>query len=235
MEQFLNNLEQYLQNAPALALLAAFVSGVLTSFTPCVYPMIPVTIGIIGAKGAGSKLRGFALSLVYVVGMALTYSTLGFFAAATGTMFGKVSTNPIFYLVIANACIFFGLSMLGVFEISIPQSSFFASRFAGKGGFLTVLLFGIASGLIAAPCTAPVLGILLTFAATSGRPVYGFSLLFAFALGMGTLLLIVGTFTGLIASLPKSGIWLERVKKGIGFFLILVGEYFLIRMGQFIF
>lgn len=231
----MNNMEQYLRNAPALALLAAFVGGVLTSFTPCVYPMVPVTIGIIGAKGAGSKLRSFVLSLVYVTGMALTYSALGFFAASTGTMFGKISTNPIFYFVIANACIFFGLSMLGVFEISMPQASFLTARLAGKGGFLTVLLFGLASGLIVAPCTAPMLGVLLTFAATSGRPVYGFLLLFIFAWGMGTLLLIVGTFTGLIASLPKSGVWLERVKKGMGFFLILVGEYFLIRMGQFVF
>ena len=95
-------------------------------------------------------------------------------------------------------------------------------------------LFGLGSGFVAAPCTAPVLAVLLTFAGASGHALFGFFLLFFFALGMGTLLLLVGTFTGLVTSLPKSGLWLERVQKGLGFFLILVGEYFLIRMGQLI-
>ena len=105
-----------------MAFVAVFVAGVFVSFTPCVYPVIPLTLGFIGARSAGGKSRGFFLSLVYVLGMAMTYAVLGAFASLTGQLFGKIGSSPVTYFIVSNICLLLGLSMLGVFEI--PQLSF---------------------------------------------------------------------------------------------------------------
>src|SRR3989338_11003481 len=113
------NIEQLIATNPLLAFVAVFAAGVLVSFTPCVYPVIPLTLGYIGARSAGNRWKGFTLSLVYVLGMALTYAVLGAFAALTGRLFGQISANPWTYFVVANMCLLLGFSMLGVFEL--PQ------------------------------------------------------------------------------------------------------------------
>lgn len=115
MESFLQGLENYLVGAPLFAYLAVFVGGMLTSLTPCVYPVIPIIVGYIGGRGEKSKGRAFLLSLFYVIGMALTYAALGVFAALTGRLFGEAQQNPIVYLIVANIIILLGLSLLGVF------------------------------------------------------------------------------------------------------------------------
>src|SRR5574341_2262825 len=117
MEDFLSRIEEYLQSAPLLALLAAYIGGVLTSFTPCVYPIIPITVSYIGARGEGSKLKGFFLCLTHVLGIAVTYSALGAFAALTGRFFGDISTNPWSFFITGNIILLMALSMLGVFNI----------------------------------------------------------------------------------------------------------------------
>lgn len=158
MEGFLQGLEGYLSASPLLAYIAVFLGGVLTSFTPCVYPMIPITIAYIGGRSGESRLKGLSLSIFYVIGMSATYSALGAFAALTGKLFGAASTNPILYLVVANIFIFLGLSMLDAFTLPIP--SFLTSRQPGQktGGYLGAFLVGLLAGTVAAPCTAPVLG-----------------------------------------------------------------------------
>ena len=223
-------MEAYLQASILMAFVAAFLGGVLTSFTPCVYPMIPITAGYVGSRNlGGSKFKGFVLSLSYVLGMAITYSLLGLFAAATGKFFGEVSTNPWAYFIVANLIIVMGLGMMDIFTIPsfVPRAA--SSERSGIAG---AIIIGMASGFVAAPCTAPVLGVMLTYVATTKNLLLGGSLLFVFSFGMGLLLILVGTFSGLMASLPRSGEWMVKMKKGMGLFMIGVGEYFLIKMGE---
>lgn len=230
----LEGLSASLEGAPALAYLAVFAGGVLVSFTACVYPVVPVTVAFIGARSAGSRTRGFFLSLVYVLGMALTYTALGGIAALSGKLFGQLQSNPWTYFVMANICILMGLAMLEVFILPVRTPAFIA-RLQPRGktrGFAGSFAVGAASGLVLGPCTAPVLAVLLSYVATRQHLLFGMSLLFVFALGMGVLLVIVGTFAGLIASLPKSGVWMSRVNRLFGWILIGAGEYFLIVAGQ---
>ncbi len=227
-------LNTLLEGAPALAYLAVFAGGVLVSFTACVYPVVPITLAFIGARSAGSRTRGFFLSLVYVLGMALTYTALGGIAALSGKLFGQLQTNPWTYFVMANLCILMGLAMLEVFILPVRTPAFIA-RLQPRGktrGIAGSLAVGAASGLVLGPCTAPVLAVLLSYVATRQHLLFGMSLLFVFALGMGVLLVVVGTFAGLIASLPKSGVWMARVNRLFGWILIGAGEYFLIVAGQ---
>ncbi|HOD28775.1 MAG TPA: cytochrome c biogenesis protein CcdA [Syntrophales bacterium] len=227
-------LNTLLEGAPALAYLAVFAGGVLVSFTACVYPVVPITLAFIGARSAGSRTRGFFLSLVYVLGMALTYTALGGIAALSGKLFGQLQTNPWTYFVMANLCILMGLAMLEVFILPVRTPAFIA-RLQPRGktrGLAGSLAVGAASGLVLGPCTAPVLAVLLSYVATRQHLLFGMSLLFVFALGMGVLLVVVGTFAGLLASLPKSGVWMARVNRLFGWILIGAGEYFLIVAGQ---
>lgn len=231
MENLLANFSQYLNETSPLAYLASFMGGVVASFTPCIYPIIPILVGVIGATSSGSHAKGFYLSLTFVLGMAVTYSLLGVAAAVTGTLFGKLTTHPVAYLVVGNICLFFALSMLGLFEIQLPIRWGKVGTSGGRSAGM-VFLMGVTSGMVAAPCTVPVLGVLLTFVAQKQNLFFGFSLLFVFALGLGLLLIILGTFTGLIVSLPKSGQWLVRIKQAFGVLLLIVAEFFLIQAGK---
>jgi len=234
MEQFLNNINSYLAQSPLLAYLAAFIGGVSTSFEPCIYTMIPITVAFIGSKASGSKTKGLILSIFYVLGVATMYSALGAFAALSGKLFGQWSQSPWVYLLLANVFILLGLSMLGVFTFRFPAFLGRAHPKTQGKGFFTIYILGIVSGLVAGPCTAAVLAALLAYVATRQNLIYGVSLLFTFSMGMGVLLILVGTFAGILVALPKPGPWMERVRKGIGLALILLGEYFLIQMGRLI-
>ena len=230
IQTWLDNIGQIIQTNPSLAFVAVFIAGVIVSFTPCVYPVIPLTLGFIGARSAGSKWKGLLLSLVYVFGMALMYAVLGAFASLSGKLFGRIGSHPATYFIVANVCLLLGLSMLDV--LKIPQISFVgSSTVKNKGGFFGAFIVGLFSGLIVGPCTAPVLAAVLVYVGTKHNLVYGFSLLFVFGYGVGFLMIVLGTFTGLLAAIPRSGPWLERVKKLFGWILILAAEYLLIKMG----
>ena len=172
------------------------------------------------------------MSLSYVLGMAVTYAAIGTVAAVTGRVFGQVAASPVTNIVVGNICILMALSMLDVFHLPVP--AFLSGASAGKrrSGVVGAFAIGLMSGLVVGPCTAPVLGALLVYVGARQNVLFGTSLLFVFALGMGVILLVVGTFTGLLANLPKSGRWTETVKKGFGVLLILVGEYFLLEAGK---
>lgn len=233
IENLINNLPLYIQGSILVAFIAAFIGGVLVGFTPCTYPLIPITIGFIGAQGSPSKLRGFLLALFYVLGMALTYSIMGAIAVLSGQLFGQMQTNPWTYFIMANLCIFMGLAMLDVFSISLrlPQKLVQMTTKKKQKGFLGCFLIGATSGIIIGPCTAPVLAVLLGFVALRTNLILGMSLLFVFAFGMGTLLIIAGTFTGFLASLPRAGKWMVRINSIFGWILIGAGEYFLYTAG----
>jgi len=232
MENFIDGLSFYLHGSFILAYLAAYLGGVFVSFTPCMYPVIPITIAFIGAHGSGSKVKGFILSIIYVLGMALTYTALGAIAALTGKLFGQIQTNPWTYIIVANICILMGLSMLEVFVLPLWTSSFLIKAQPKKKGILSSFFVGAISGLVMGPCTTPVLAVLLSYVATSQNIIFGISFLFIFALGMGTLLIILGTFTALLTNMPKSGIWMTRISHISGWILLAAGEYFLIQAGS---
>ncbi|MCL2790195.1 MAG: sulfite exporter TauE/SafE family protein [Desulfobulbus sp.] len=229
MDILLSQLDIYLQSSLFVSLLIAFLGGVLSSLTPCVYPMIPITVGVIGhANIGGSRWRGFSLSLIYVAGMACTYTALGIFAAATGRLFGTISSNPWTFLAVGNVVLLFGLTMLD----AVPMPAFSNRLATARLDLSGIFLAGIVSGLVAGPCTTPVLGSLLAYTATAQSLVAGGLLLFVFSLGMGMLLLGVGTFSSLLAALPRSGPWMVLIKKTMGIFMLLIAQYFFVKAGS---
>ncbi|MFA5145570.1 MAG: cytochrome c biogenesis protein CcdA [Candidatus Omnitrophota bacterium] len=203
----------------------AFVGGILASFTPCVYPLIPVSAGFIGIKAGGSKPRGLFLSLVYVTGVAVTYSILGLLASLTGTVFGKISSHPVTHIIAGGVIILFGLSMLDLFMIPLPGVIKFSKP--EKQSYFSTFILGLSSGLVVSPCLTPVLGSILFYLAAKNNLLYGAALLFSFAYGMGLVLILAGTFSAVLASLPRSGKWMLYVKRLFSFALIGMGIYFI--------
>ena len=231
----LSDVSSLMAGRPLLAIPVLFGAGVLTSLTPCIYPMIPITAAIVGgARGeTQSRWRPLALSLTYVLGLAIVYAALGVVAGLTGTMFGTISTNPWLYFGMANLLVLAGLAMLDVFPIRLPGWIVERAANAGTGGrFSGALVMGAMSGLVAAPCSAPVMAAVLTWVAATKSAVLGFMYLFAFSLGMCALLVVVGVSTGAVSRLPRAGLWMVRVKKLFGLVMLGVAEYYLIKMGQ---
>jgi thioredoxin:protein disulfide reductase len=201
-----------------LGLLVVFLAGIGASLTPCVYPMIPITMAIIGAKGGG-KLKGFSLSMVLVLGMAVTYTVLGVVAARSGATFGAFAQKPAFLIPVSVLFAAFALSLFGAFEIALPQG--LQNKLQGGGprkGYAGAFFMGLVLGPLAAPCVGPIIGTVLVGIAQKGDVFLGGLQLFVFALGMGLLFLAVGTFS---AGLPRSGDWLDRLKHFMG--LVVLG------------
>ena len=195
------------------ALIAAFGWGLAASLTPCVYPMIPITMAIVGAKGSG-RLRGFLLSFTLVLGMAVTYTAVGLVAGLSGSAFGAFAQKPEFLIPVSLLFAVFALSLFGAFEIQLPQS--IQAKLQGSGprqGYGGAFVMGLVLGPLAAPCVGPFVGTVLVNIAKQSGVVSGASQLFAFAMGMGVLFMVVGTFS---SGLPKSGNWLIRFKQVMG-------------------
>ena len=196
-----------------LSLVLVFLAGMGASLTPCVFPMIPITMAIIGAKGGG-RAKGFLLSLMLVLGMAVTYTALGVIAAKSGAAFGAAAQKPAFLIPMAILFAVFALSLFGAFEIQLPQS--IQMKLQGDGprqGYMGAFIMGLVLGPLAAPCVGPVVGAVLAAIAQQGDVTLGALKLFVFTLGMGVLFMVVGTFS---ATLPKSGDWLIRFKRIMG-------------------
>lgn len=205
--------------------LLVFLAGLVASLSPCVYPLIPITLSLFGARGATSRLRGFLLSVVYVLGITVTYSALGVLAATTGGLFGAALQSA--WVVGGIALVFFamGLSMVGVFELGLPDglNQKLNDLGGGEGGrFLTAFLMGTVAGVIAAPCVGPPLVAVLAFVAQQGSISTGVSLLSVYSLGMGMLFIVLGTFTQFLTRMPKSGGWMEVVKGSLGMVMLVV-------------
>ncbi len=229
--------QQLLSGNPLLALPALFLGGVLTSLTPCVYPMIPITAAIVGGQSASegpqSKLRPVLLTFTYVVGLAMVYSALGVFAGLTGTLFGSVSTNPWLYFAMANVLVLAALSMVDVVPIRMPAGIMArASTLGTAGRFSGAFAMGAMSGLVAAPCSAPVMAAVLTWVTVTHSAMLGFVYLLTFSLGMCALLVVVGLSTGGLARLPRAGAWMVTVKKVFALVMLGAAEYYLVKMGQ---
>ncbi|MDM8537340.1 protein-disulfide reductase DsbD [Desulfobacterales bacterium HSG17] len=208
-------------------LAAAFLWGFLASLTPCVYPMIPVTVSVIGATNSGSVFQGFVLSLFYVLGMSLTYAGFGVAAAWTGSLFGAYTDHPAIRIIVAGIFLILAIGMFDIFHIQMPSKlSSALSRYTGKGR-IGVFLTGAAAGAVVGPCVGPMLVGLLIYIAAIGSKLQGFFIMWSFALGMGILFLLIGTFSGAASSLPKSGMWMVRLKNLFGLLMLAMSLWYI--------
>jgi thiol:disulfide interchange protein DsbD len=206
--------------------MASFLAGILVSFSPCIYPLIPITLGIVGAKSVSTRSQGFFLSLVFVLGIACTYTVLGIIAALMGVLLAHFFMNPLVYLGLGLMLLVLGLSLFDVIKLKILS---LPCDYKHKGGIFSVFILGMFSALALVPCTFPVLGTIVSLIALKHSIIYGGSALFLFALGYGIILLVLGTFTSLLTRLPKAGDWLIIVKRVLGGVLILTAVYFLMK------
>jgi thiol:disulfide interchange protein DsbD len=205
-------------------LIACFLAGILVSFTPCVLPMVPITMGLIGARGAGSRVLAMSLAGTYVLGQAAVYTALAVVAALTGNLFGGHMQNPWIVGGIAAFFVVMGAAMFGLFDLQVPSA--IQSRVSGysrRGGFVAALVFGAIGAVLAGPCSGPVVFAILGLIATHGQVAFGALLMFTFALGMGMIFLVSA---GAMGWLPQRGAWMDLVKKSFGVVMWLGAIYF---------
>jgi thiol:disulfide interchange protein DsbD len=206
-----------------IALVFVFIGGMALNLTPCVYPMIAITVSYFGGRGEQHRGRAFVNAFIYFAGIVLTYSALGLAAALTGGLFGALLQNKVVLIGIAGLLVALALSMFGLYELQPPQALMQkAAGLSSKAGYVGVFFLGAMVGIIAAPCLAPILVALLAFVGQRGDPWIGWWLFFALACGLGAPYIVLGTFSGLLSRLPKSGTWMVWVKRVLGVALILV-------------
>jgi len=209
----------YAEHGLPLTLLILFVGGLALNLTPCVFPMIPITVGFFAMQSDGRRSRRFALSLAYVIGIVITYSALGVFAALSGRMFGSWLQSPAVLIGFAVLMLILASSMFGVWEFRVPQ--FITNRSAGRAGVAGALTMGLFVGIVAAPCVGPVVVALFTLVAAIAKPAIGMAMFATLAFGLGFPYLIA------LNVFPKPGEWMVQVKKAMGFVLIAMAFYFL--------
>jgi thiol:disulfide interchange protein DsbD len=213
-----------LSKGPLYAALAALVGGLAVSLTPCVYPMVAVTVSIFGAKQARSRAEGSLLSLAFVLGICGMFVPMGVVVGMTGSIFGAVLQSRWVVLGIAGLFVLMAASMFGAFELTLPSSLNNKLAEMGGIGYKGAFLLGLVCGLIAAPCTGPVLTGILAWIASTQSAGLGALAMFAFSIGLGAPFFLVGAFA---VQLPKSGRWMVHVKSGLGIVLLIVALYFL--------
>ena len=202
-----------------------FVGGLALNLTPCVYPIIPITLGFFGRQAAGKTSKTFGLALSYVLGMSVTYSALGVFAALSGALFGAWLQKPVVLIGIAAVVVALALSMFGLFEIQVPH--FITDRTGSRSGAVGALTMGLFVGFVAAPCIGPFIVSLMAYVAEKQSVALGFGLFFTLAMGLGLPYLVLGTATGAMQKIPRSGEWMVAVRKVFGFALLSLAVYFL--------
>ena len=210
-----------------LGLLLVFLGGLALNLTPCVYPLIPITIGYFGGQSEGNTRKLFMMGFLFLIGMAVTYSVIGVVTALTGSIFGALLQNPIVILGIVAIFIVLSLSMFGVYEFKLPDS--WVQKAGGaKQGYYGAFFMGLTMGIVAAPCIGPFVIGLVTYVAAKGDPYFGFLLFFVLAIGLGFPYLFLAVFSGKIKNLPRAGEWMDAVKHIFGFILVGMAIYFLL-------
>ncbi len=226
METLLGDINLLIQTNPWMAPLAVFLGGALTASNPCVLAMIPLMMAFVGAyKGTGNAGKAFTFSFLFVIGLTITFTMLGFVAALMGRLVGDV--GKFWPYLVAAVCFIMGLHLLGVWNFDLPLPQTWKPKQGGPwGAFLLGLLFGV----ISTPCATPVLAVLLVYIASKGNLAYGGLLLFLYALGHCALILIAGTSMGLAKRLLESkglNTSLVYLRKGSGILIILIGLFFI--------
>lgn len=209
-----------------ISLLIIFLGGLALNLTPCVYPLIPITVGYFGGQSEGSTKKLFLLGSLYVLGMALTYSIIGVVTSLSGSLFGALLQNTYVIIGISLLFVILSLSQFGVYEFKLPDSLVMKAGGA-KSGVFGAFFMGLTMGIVAAPCIGPFVIGLVTYVAAKGDPFYGFLMFFVLALGLGLPYLILALFSGKIKKLPRAGDWMEGVKHIFGFLLLGMAIYFI--------
>jgi thiol:disulfide interchange protein DsbD len=206
-------------------LLGIFAAGLALNLTPCVYPLIPITLSYFGGRNVRGKSRLIGHGICYIVGLALTNSSLGLVAALTGGLIGEMLQSPLMLIAISGVLTAFALSLFGFWELRLP---FWLTQAAAKSytGFFGSFFMGITLGVVAAPCIGPFVLGLLTWVASLGDPLIGFFIFFTLSLGLGTPLFVLAMFSGQLAKLPRSGEWMNWVRRLMGWILIGMATYF---------
>lgn len=230
LNAWLINLETLFMLSAFFGLGISFFAGILASLSPCILPLIPITLGIVGSVSASTRLRGFIISLTFVLGLSLIYTVLGVISSFFGILLGRFFINPIIYLILAVVFFLLGAVSSGIININLPLSLNYTHK--TKGSLTSVFILGMISAFAFIPCGFPVLGAILSLISTKQSLAYGALALFAFSLGQGTLLILLGTFTGLIQKLPKQSLWLGIIRKFLSIVLFSVGLYFVLRSIQ---
>jgi len=211
-----------------LRLLLVLFLGILMSLTPCIYPMIPITVGLLQSQARKSSLYNFFLALSYTLGIASMFAILGLTAAVTGSLFGKLMSSPIIIILVVLVLLYLALSMFGFYEIKLPRFlTRQQTRLQPTGSLISAFIFGFISGTIASPCLTPGLAFLLTFVAHTSNNMLGFIFMFMFGVGMSIPLLLIGTFSTSLKFIPKTGMWMLEVKKIFGILLLALCFYYL--------
>ena len=207
-------------------LLGIFVGGMALNLTPCVYPLLPITVSYFGGRSGQGQGRLVAHGLFYLAGLALTNSILGVAAALTGGLMGAMLQNPLVLLAVAAILVLFATSLFGFWELRLPGS---LTQAASKSyaGYFGSLFIGLTLGLVAAPCIGPFVLGLLTWVASLGSPWLGFLVFFTLSLGLGLPLFILAIFSGSLEKLPRSGEWMLWVRKLMGWVLVGMAAYFI--------
>lgn len=207
-------------------LLFIFIGGLALNLTPCVYPLIPITVSYFGGESETKRGRLFVHAALYLLGMSTMYSSMGLFAALTGSLFGGFLQHWAVTVLIAGVMVALSLAMFGFYEIRMPSA---LTEIGGKNrqGFFGTFMMGLTVGIIAAPCIGPFVLGLLTFVGEKGDPLLGFLMFFALSLGLGIPFVVLAMFSGAVSSLPRSGMWMVWVKQVFGFILLTMAVYFL--------
>jgi thiol:disulfide interchange protein DsbD len=210
-----------------IGLLLVFLGGLALNLTPCVYPLIPITVGYFGGQSEGSTTKLFFMGILFILGLAVTYSAIGVITSLTGAIFGALLQNPIVILIVVAIMLALSLSMFGVYEFKLPDS--LVNKAGGaKAGLYGAFFMGLTMGIVAAPCIGPFVLGLVTYVATKQDPLFGFLLFFVLAVGLGTPYLFLAVFSGKIKKLPRAGEWMDAVKHIFGFILVGIALYFLL-------
>lgn len=226
LSEYISNLVKTI-NSPFMRIILVFFLGMLLSLTPCIYPMVPITVGILQAQGSKSLLYNFLSALSYTCGIATTFALFGLLASCTGPLCGQLLMEPIFIIGLVILLVYLGLSMLGLYDVYVPKFFKPSTQNLKGGSLLSTFIFGAASGTIASPCVSPGLVLLLSIVATLNNKILGFFLLFVFGIGLSTPLLIVGAFSSSLALLPRAGLWMVEIKKLFGFMIFGMCFYYL--------
>ena len=214
-------------NSLAVRLLLVFFLGLLMSLTPCIYPMMPITAGILQTQSSKSILTSFLLSLSYTFGIATTFAILGLLAAFAGQAMGQFMSHPAFIIPLVALLFYLALSMIGLYDMYIPRFLQPRNQKVNGGSFISAFMFGAISGIVASPCLSPGLVCLLCLVTTLNSTILGFILLFVFGVGISMPLLIIGTFSSSLSLLPRAGMWMVEIKKIFGFLMLGMCLYFL--------
>jgi len=216
--------QRFLGGSLLLQLAIVFVAGLALNLTPCVYPLIPITVGFFVAQKQISGRRSWLLAVAYVLGMSVTYSALGVIAALTGRLFGAALQSPWVVALIVLVILALAASMFGAWDIRVPAWATRAS--GGRSGVGGALLMGLVVGLVAAPCIGPFVLGLLTYVGQRQDALLGFALFFTLSLGLGLPYLLLGVSSRAIERLPSSGAWMLGVKQLFGVLLVAMAGYF---------